>query len=117
MRLPLRFWNLQSSWRSEGEFAELDRVRTLPGMTRALATALRRARNADVDFSAYAQSGAARLTEVARIEQAVRKRLPSSTTLPRDMRDLAIANAMRAPVVLGAVALEHMAWVAPVGVL
>jgi hypothetical protein len=97
----------------ESNFAELDRVRTLPGMTRAVATALRRAWDANIDLSRYTQPGAARLVDVASIEQAVRQRLPLAAKLPRDMRDLAIANAARAPALLGAVTLERMAWVAP----
>jgi hypothetical protein len=98
----------------DGDFEQLDRVRELPGMTRAVATVLWRVWDADVDLSQYAHpGGASRLMDVAGIEQAVRHYLPPGALLPRDIRDLAISNAGRAPVLLGPVTLEQLAWVAP----
>ncbi len=61
----------------QGGFEELDAVRHLPGMTRAVARSLRRAWGADVDLSEVAgRVGARRLKDLAMIEQRVRLSLP-----------------------------------------
>jgi hypothetical protein len=98
----------------EGNFAELDRVRELPGITRAVAKSLRRAWDADIDLSKFAKrDGAPRLIDLARIERRIRRWLPPAAMLPRDIRDIALERAARAPVLLGPVTLERLAWIAP----
>ena len=58
----------------EGGFEELDGVRHLPGMTRAVARSLRRAWNADVELNEVARRvGAPRVADLATIEQRVRR--------------------------------------------
>ena len=51
--------------------------------------AFRRAWDANIDLSRYAPPSAARLVDVASIEQAVRQRLPLAAKLPRDMQERA----------------------------
>jgi hypothetical protein len=98
----------------DGPFAELDRVRRLPGITRAVATSLRRAWNADIDLNEVAtRDKIPRLMDLARIERGVRQRLPPAAMLPRDIRNVALEHVSRAPVLLGPVTLERLAWVAP----
>jgi PD-(D/E)XK nuclease superfamily len=98
----------------EGHFAELDRVRALPGITRAVARSLRRAWDADIDVSEIAKrDGAPRLTDLARIDRGVRQRLPPAALLPQDIRNIALEHAGHAPVLLGPVTLQRLAWVAP----
>jgi hypothetical protein len=99
----------------EGDFFELDRVRELPGITRAVARSLRRAWDADVDLIGFAKrDGTPRLTDLARVEQGVRRYLPPAVLLPRDIRDIAAKQADRAPPLLGPVTLRGLAWIAPV---
>ena len=98
----------------EGHFAELDRVRKLPGITRAVARSLRRAWEADIDLGELAsRDSIPRLTDLAQIEQGVRRRLPVAAMLPRDIRNLALEHAGRAPILLGPVKLERLAWIPP----
>jgi hypothetical protein len=98
----------------EGDFSELDRVRELPGITRAVARSLRRAWDADVDLIAFAKrDDAPRLADLARVEQGVRRYLPPAVLLPRDIRDIALTQADRASGLLGPVTLQRLAWVAP----
>jgi hypothetical protein len=86
----------------EGGFSELDRVRELPGITRAVARSLRRAWEADVDLIAFAKrDGTPRLRDLARIEQGVKRYLPPAVLLPRDIRDITVTHAARAPALLG----------------
>jgi hypothetical protein len=98
----------------QGGFAELDSVRELPGITRAVARTLRHAWNADIDLSDMTKrDGAARLCDLAIIEQRVRSQIPSSVMLPRDIRDVALEKAHRAPACLGPVRIEQLSWIAP----
>jgi len=104
---------IQSALKDEA-FGELDHVRRLPGTTRAVARSLRKAWDADVDLSEVAKrEGTPRLFDLARIEQGVRRRLPAAAMLPRDIRNIALEHAVRAPMLLGPVTLERLAWVAP----
>lgn len=98
----------------EGGFAELDAVRALPGMTRALARTLRHAWNADIDLSHIAKrDGAARLSDLALIERRVARQLPSAALLPRALRTEALNQVHRAPVLVGSIRIERLSWIAP----
>jgi hypothetical protein len=98
----------------EAGFAELDAVRALPGMTRAVARTLRHAWNADIDLSHLAErDGAARLSDLALIERRVARQLPSAVLLPRALRTAALDQVHRASVLLGAIHIERLSWIAP----
>src|SRR5262249_33437231 len=56
---------------------------------------------------------AARLGDVALIEERVRRRLPSAMLLPRDLRDAALRNVDRAAALLGPVRIEKVPWIPP----
>jgi hypothetical protein len=100
---------------SEGGFAELDHVRELPGMTRAVAATLRRVWEADIDLSALGSAGnAPRLVDLALIEQRLKRRLPPAVMMPRDIRSVALEHADRAVRALGSLTIERLTWVAPV---
>jgi hypothetical protein len=99
---------------AEKDFKEIDRVSGLPGITRAVATTLQKAWNADIDLAAAAaSSGTPRLLDLAVIEQRVRARLPPAMLLPRDLRAAALARVDCAPALLGSVRIERLSWVAP----
>jgi hypothetical protein len=73
----------------EGGFAELDHVRQLPGMTRAVARALRKAWDADIDL---AEIEGERVRDLALIEARMKARFPSAARTPRDIRNAALAR-------------------------
>jgi hypothetical protein len=99
---------------SEKGFKEIEQVCELPGITRAVARTLQKAWNADIDLAAVAKnSGMPRLFDLAVIEQRVRSQLPTATLLPRDLRTACLARVDRAPVLLGAVRIERVSWIAP----
>ncbi|MCL2713944.1 MAG: PD-(D/E)XK nuclease family protein [Alphaproteobacteria bacterium] len=98
---------------SEGGFVELDAVRTLPGMTRAVARTLRRIWDADFDLKAQA-SRHARLGDVYRIEQRLRGRLPPAMMLPRDLRDAALGRVNSARSITGPIIIEGLSFIAPI---
>jgi hypothetical protein len=96
-----------------GGFADLDRMRTLPGMTRALLATLGKAWDADLDLQALAVCGA-RLADLALIEQRVHAALPAGALTPRLLRDRATERAGHAGILLGAVELDGVMQVPPV---
>lgn len=98
----------------EKDFKELEPVCQLPGMTRAVARSLRKAWEADIDLAERAKGGAPRLRDLSAIEQRVRKKLPPSVLAPRDLCAMALARKDRAPVLVGSVRIEHVAWIPPV---
>jgi RecB family exonuclease len=95
----------------EGGFAELDHVRELPGMTRAVARALRKAWDADIDL---AEIEGERVHDLALIEERMKARFPSAAMTPRDLRNAALARVDRAAALLGPVRIERLSYVAPV---
>src|SRR5712671_6237152 len=95
----------------EGGFAELDHVRQLPGMTRAVARALRKAWDADIDL---AEIEVERVHDLALIEQRMKARLPSAALTPPDLRNAARARVDHAAALLGPVWIERLSYVAPV---
>jgi len=97
----------------EGGFVELEAVRNLPGMTRAVARTLRRIWDADFDLKEQAASSA-RLADVHLIEQRLRSRLPPSQMLPRDLRDAALARVSYANRITGPITIEGLSTIAPI---
>lgn len=95
-------------------FTELEPVRELPGMIRAVARTLRQVWDADVDLRAIAGgAGAPRWSDLALIEQRVRSQLPAGIMLPHDLRAAALERVDRAPALLGPVRIEYLSWIAP----
>jgi hypothetical protein len=95
----------------DGGFAKLDHVRQLPGMTRAVVRALRKAWDADIDL---AEIQGERVHDLALIEQRVKAHLPSVAMTPRDLRNAAVARVDLAGTLLGPVLIERLSYVAPV---
>ncbi len=96
-----------------GGFAELESIRHLPGMTRAVARTLAKIWLADLPLLERADQGA-RLADIAEIERRVRANLPKGVLTPRDLRDAALIRLDNAPVVLGSLQLDGVVTVAPV---
>jgi hypothetical protein len=76
-----------------GGFEEIETVRRLPGMTRAVARTLRAAWNADTRL-ADAPDSQARIRDLALLENHVRDFLSDGARLPTVLRDEARVNAM-----------------------
>jgi hypothetical protein len=96
-----------------GGFADLERIRELPGMRRSVGWTLTRVWNADFALADRAHDSA-RLQDLVTIEARVRANLPAGVLTPRDLRDAALQRVTYAPVVLGRVELDHVVRVAPV---
>src|SRR4029077_12589894 len=69
----------------QGGFTQLERVRHLPGMTRAVLRTLRKIWDADFDLSAAGCAGHRRIAEMALIEDRLKSRLPLAMMTPRDL--------------------------------
>jgi hypothetical protein len=95
-----------------GDFAELESIRRLPGMTRAVARTLAKISHADLPLERTDQS--ARLADIAEIERRVRANLPKGVLTPRALRDAALTRLKNAPDVLGPVELDGVTSVTPV---
>src|SRR5260370_38839165 len=67
---------------AEGAFAELEAVRNLPGMTRAVSRTLRKVWSADVDLRAMGTAGNDRLGEVALMGERGRQQLTGNMLRP-----------------------------------
>src|SRR5262245_44642777 len=67
---------------AEGGFQEIEHVRTLPGMTRAVARTLRKAWHADIDVTERARRDGRRVEDLALIEARLRKALPPNAAFP-----------------------------------
>jgi hypothetical protein len=103
---------IQAALKQKG-FKEIESVSELPGMTRAVASALYKVWDADIDLAAYSKDGAPRLQDLAAIELRLRGQLTSATMLPRDLCSAALARVDRALVLLGAVRIENVSWISP----
>lgn len=86
----------------EGGFVELESVRHLPGMTRAVSRGLRKVWNAGVRLDAGG-TRAARIGDLALIEERVRSHLPKNVMLPHDLRNAAVARVRHAVQLVGPV--------------
>src|SRR5436305_1590908 len=81
---------------NEKGFTELEAVRQLPGMTRAVTRALRRVWDAGIDLATFVQGGGSpRWLDLALIEERVRSRLAAGAMLPRDLRAAALDQVHR----------------------
>ena len=98
----------------EGGFMELELVRPLPGMTRAVLRTLKKVWDADLDLVAAARAGSPRIADVALLEARVKARLPSGAMTPRDLRTEALRRIQHAPRIVGALRLDQILFVAPV---
>lgn len=103
---------IQQALKERG-FSDLERVSDLPGMTRAVASSLRKVWEADIDLATRAKSGALRLRDLAAIEQRVRAKLPPAVLLPGDLRKAALARRELAPKLIGTLLIESVPWIAP----
>ncbi|TME44468.1 MAG: PD-(D/E)XK nuclease family protein, partial [Chloroflexi bacterium] len=99
---------------AEGGFLELDAVRHLPGMNRAVSRTLRKVWDADIDLRSKPRSGDARLVDLALIEERIRRSLPNATLTPYDLRSAALGRIHHAKRVIGPVTLEGLSWIAPI---
>jgi hypothetical protein len=112
---PARSQDLDPAIRAALEadgFADLERIRELPGMRRSVGWTLTRVWNADFALADRAHDSA-RLQDLVTIEARVRANLPAGVLTPRDLRDAALQRVTHAPVVLGPVELDHVVHVAP----
>lgn len=99
---------------AEGGFLELEAVRHLPGMNRAVSRTLRKVWEADVDLPSKARSGHARLADLALIEERIRRSLPIATLTPHDLRSAALKRIHYAKRLTGPVTIEGLSWIAPI---
>jgi hypothetical protein len=97
----------------KGGFLQLQTVRHLPGMTRAVTRTLRKAWDADLSLRDKA-SGSPRIVDLVVIENHIRSALPPSCLLPGDLRDAALARINFAPALLGAIRIEGVHFIEPV---
>jgi hypothetical protein len=98
---------------AEGGFVELENVRNLPGMTRAVSRTLRKVRDADVDLRAMGATGNVRVRELALIEERVRMHLPKTMLIPRDLRDAALNRIRHAARVVGPLTIDRLSYISP----
>ncbi|MDB5603428.1 MAG: nuclease family protein [Bradyrhizobium sp.] len=96
----------------DGGFAQLDDVRGLPGMVRAVLQTLDRAWAADIDLDNPAFPSA-RVADIAMLERRVRDALPHGAMLPRQLRDASLERVRFAPTLFGCVRLENLVDVEP----
>jgi hypothetical protein len=96
-----------------GGFAELESIRSLPGMTRSVAWTLTRLWDADYTLGDRVHE-TARLRDLMTIDARVRACLPTGVLSPADLRNAALQRVRYAPAVLGSVELHRVVHVAPV---
>jgi PD-(D/E)XK nuclease superfamily len=97
----------------KGNFKDIESVRGLPGMVRAVMQTLDRVWTADLDLETLATTSP-RLSDLVLIEQRVRAALPAGAMLPRDGRDAALARIQFAPAIFGSVTLHNLVDVDPI---
>jgi hypothetical protein len=103
---------IQSALKAGG-LAELESIRSLPGMTRSVAWTLTRLWDADYMLADRGHE-TARLWDLKTIEARVRACLPRGVLSPPDLRNAALQRVKYAPVVLGSVELHRVVRVAPI---
>jgi hypothetical protein len=97
----------------QGGFADFQKMRGLPGMTRSLMWTLGKAWDADLSLETLA-ADSVRIADLALIERRAHAALPSGALTPRLLRDAALARLSHAAQVLGSIELEHVTKVVPV---
>src|SRR4051812_34045187 len=95
-----------------GGFRDIEKVRHLPGMTRAVSRALRKVWDADVSLR-MTDTTNARLADLASIQDRVRRELPLATALPIDLRDAALSRIRHAARTIGPLAIDRLSWIPP----
>src|SRR6185437_953966 len=95
-----------------GGFEEIEDVRGLPGMTRAISRALTKLWHADIDLAESAKSQG-RMRDLLEIERRVREALPQGALILRDLRDAALTRTSHTKRVLGDVEIDQRGDVAP----
>jgi len=106
---------LQKSIRSAlaaGGFEELDKVRDLPGMTRAVARTLTAAWRADAKLTNWAGSSG-RIRDLLLIEDRIRESLSSAFLILPDLRDAALRRVRHGAGLFGEVVLDGLIDVDP----
>lgn len=96
----------------EGGFVELEPVRRLPGTSRAVARALRKLWDADLDLHGRAAGG--QIRELTLIEERVKRSMPKAVLTTRNLRDAALQRIRYAPKLVGTVRLEGLSFLQPV---
>ena len=99
---------------AEGMFAELEAVRNLPGVTRAVSRTLRKVWDADIDLRTKATATSVRVRELALIEERDRMHLPKSMLIPRDLRDAALSRIHHATRVIGPLTIDKLSYISPI---
>jgi PD-(D/E)XK nuclease superfamily len=97
-----------------GEFTELERVRRLPGMTRAVARTLLKVWDADLDLSVARDANHSRMRELGVIEDRLKEHLPKAMLTPRDLRNAALHRIQHASRLIGPVCIKGLSFVPPV---
>lgn len=97
---------------AQGGFADIQTIRDLPGMTRAVSSTLRRLWDADFPLQQQ-QTRSSRLLDLAVVESRIKESLSRGALMPRDLRSAALARANLAGSVLGPLELWYVADVPP----
>jgi len=92
---------------SQGDFLDLESMRDLPGMTRAVARTLSDLWVNDVNVTGLVGPND-RLLDVGLIEERTRKALPTAVLTPPELRDRALARVAHAAATLGAIVLDRL---------
>ncbi|MDN4985559.1 PD-(D/E)XK nuclease family protein [Bradyrhizobium sp. WYCCWR 13022] len=95
-----------------GGFRDIEKVRHLPGMTRAVSRALRKVWDADVSLR-RTDAKNARLADLASIEDLVRRELPLATALPIDLREEALSRIRHAARTIGPLTIDRLSFIPP----
>jgi hypothetical protein len=98
---------------ASGGFADIEPVRDLPGMVRAVVHTLQQAWASDLNLEALAATSP-RLSDLALVQQRIRAALPIGVKLPQDVREAAIARLALAPKLFDSVTIERVADIDPV---
>jgi hypothetical protein len=91
-----------------GGFADIEPVRELPGMVRAVMQTLEQAWASDLNLDLLA-TASPRLADLALVQQRVRADLPAGAMLPQDIRAAALDRVALAPKLFGSITLERVA--------
>ena len=96
---------------AETALGELERIKSLPGMTRAAVGTLRKVWHAGIDLRA--RSGESRLAALAALEQKVLSRLPSSMKPSPVLAEIAFQRLRHAPAVIGPIEVHGHSELSP----
>ena len=100
------------------DLGELDRIKTLPGFARAVATSLSKAWSAGLDLKELAATSDAaarpRLEALVLLEAEILRQLPPSMRRPADLVSLALARLRHAAALFGPIAIEGRTEMSPV---